>query len=67
MNEKKEIFLFKILVLGDSSVEKTSILLRFCEGKYDPESLTTVGVDYKKKHIKRNNKNIRFNIIHTAG
>ena len=67
MNEKKEIFLLKILVLGDSSVGKTSILLRFCEGKYDPESLTTVGVDYKKKYIRRNNKNIRLNIIDTAG
>ena len=67
INEKKEIIIYKILILGDSSVGKTSILLQFCDGKYDPETLTTIGVDYKKKFIKRNNKNIQLNICDTAG
>ena len=65
--EKKEIIVYKILILGDSNVGKTSILLRFCDGKYDPESLTTVGLDYKKKFIKKKNKNIKLNICDTAG
>ena len=66
-NEKKEKLIYKILILGDTSVGKTSILLQFCEGKYDPETLTTIGIDYKKKFIKKNNKNIQLNICDTAG
>ena len=65
--EKKEMILYKILLLGNSSVGKTSFLLRFCDDKYDPETLTTIGVDYKKKFIKRHDKKIKLHICDTAG
>ena len=64
---KKEMILYKILLLGNSSVGKTSFLLRFCDDKYDPETLTTIGVDYKKKFIKRHDKKIKLHICDTAG
>jgi small GTP-binding protein len=64
---KKEILLYKVLIIGNSTVGKTSFLLRFCDGKFEPESLTTIGVDIKKKFIKRNDKNIQLNICDTAG
>ncbi len=64
---KTEMILYKILILGNSSVGKTSFLVRFCDEKFDPETLTTVGVDYKKKFIKRNEKKIKLQICDTAG
>ena len=70
MTEKKgkqEMILYKVLLLGNSTVGKTSFLLRFCDDKYDPETLTTVGVDYKKKFIKRHDKKIKLHICDTAG
>ena len=65
--EKIEIYTYKILILGNTSVGKTSFLIRFCDAKFVEDSLTTIGVDWKKKFIKRNNKNIKLNIMDTAG
>ena len=65
--EKEEVILYKILILGDSSVGKTSLLLQFCDDKFDPETLTTVGIDYKKKFIMRHGKKIQLQICDTAG
>ena len=65
--KKNEIYTYKILILGNSSVGKTSFLVRFCDGTFEEEAITTVGVDCKKKFIKRNNKNIKLNIMDTAG
>ena len=70
MTEKKakeEVILYKILILGDSSVGKTSILLQFCDEKFDPETLTTVGIDYKKKFIMRHGQKIQLQLCDTAG
>ena len=55
------------MILGNSSVGKTSFLIRFCDEKFPEDSLATIGVDLKKKFIKRNNKNIKLNIMDTAG
>ena len=65
MSEK--ILLYKILILGDSNVGKTSFLIRFCDDTFDEGTLTTVGVDFKKKFIKRNDKKIALHICDTAG
>lgn len=65
--EKKEMILYKILILGNSSVGKTSFLIRFCDDKFDSDTLTTVGVDYKKKFIKKNGQKIKLHICDTAG
>ena len=64
---KTEMILYKILILGNTSFGKTSFLVCFCDEKFDPETLTTVGVDYKKKFIKRNEKKIKLHICDTAG
>ena len=65
--QKKEIYIYKILILGNSSVGKTSFLIRFCDDKFLEDSLTTIGVDYKNKFVKRYNKNIKLIIMDTAG
>ena len=65
---KKEDFLtFKILLLGDSEVGKTSYILRFCDDKFQENSLTTIGLDTKTKFIKVNDKKIQLIIWDSAG
>jgi len=68
MNEEnEEIISFKILLLGNSEVGKTSFILRFCEHTFAEESITTIGVDTKTKFIIRNNQKIQLIIWDTAG
>lgn len=39
-------WLVKLLIIGDSGVGKTNILLRFCENSFHTNHLTTIGVFY---------------------
>lgn len=64
---KDEKISFKIILLGDSTVGKTSLILRFCEGKFENESIATIGIDTKCKYLKRDNKKIELKIWDTAG
>ena len=58
---------FKILLLGDQNVGKTSFMLRYCDNGFDGETVCTVGVDSKIKTINKNNKEIKLKIYDTAG
>ena len=60
-------YIYKILILGDATVGKTSILLRYIDNKFEIDSLSTLGVDVKYKYVTLNNKKIRMNIWDTAG
>ena len=64
---KEEIISFKILLLGDSTVGKTAFILRFCEDKFEEDSLTTIGLDQKNKFVKRGDKRLELHIWDTAG
>ena len=57
----------KILIIGDSLVGKTSILLRYVEKRIPEEHISTIGVEYKEKNIKRDIYNIKLQIWDTAG
>ncbi len=39
----------KLLLLGDSGVGKSSIMMRFADDKFDDNMLSTAGVDFKGK------------------
>ena len=41
----------KLLVVGDSGVGKTGLLLRYCEDTFQHDYLSTIGVDFKIKRI----------------
>nr|XP_061811679.1 ras-related protein Rab-18 isoform X2 [Nerophis lumbriciformis] len=41
----------KILIIGESGVGKSSLLLRFTDDTFDPEQTATIGVDFKVKTI----------------
>jgi len=60
-------FLFKLLLIGDSDVGKSSILLRFTEDKYDEDQPCTIGVDFKIKMVSFAGKKINLTIWDTAG
>ena len=58
---------FKIMLLGDSSVGKTAFILRFCDNKFEDESITTIGLDTKTKFVSHKDKKIQLQIWDTAG
>ena len=64
-NEKS--LTFKILLLGDTEVGKTSYILRFCDDQFPEVSITTIGLDTKTKFIKINDKKIQLVIWDSAG
>ena len=57
---------YKLLVLGESSVGKTSLLMRYAEDKFE-STVQTIGVDFKNKYIMFNNKRIQLELWDTAG
>ena len=57
----------KILLVGDSSVGKSSLLLRYADDKFDPSFITTVGIDFKIKTILCRGKPLKVQIWDTAG
>ncbi len=59
--------LFKILLLGDSGVGKSSIILRYTENEFNASLVNSIGVDFKSKDIELNNQKIKIQIWDTAG
>jgi len=49
--QKKPQHLYKVLVIGDYAVGKTSIIKRYCEGYFTPNYKLTIGVDFAVKDI----------------
>ena len=66
-SEQEPQIVFKLLLLGDSSVGKTSILLEYISNKFDESSISTVGVDYMDKIIDYNKFKIKLQIWDTSG
>jgi len=60
-------YLFKILIIGDASVGKSSILLRFTDDTFDEHIQSTIGVDFKVKHIEVEGKRVKCTVWDTAG
>ncbi|KAL1173696.1 hypothetical protein V6Z11_A05G429300 [Gossypium hirsutum] len=59
-------YLFKLLMIGDSGVGKSSLLLSFTAGTFD-ELSPTIGVDFKVKHVTVGGKKLKLAIWDTAG
>ena len=60
-------YMFKILIIGNSSVGKTSFLFRYADDSFTPAFVSTVGIDFKVKTVYRNDKRIKLQIWDTAG
>jgi Ras-related protein Rab-1A len=60
-------YLFKIIIIGDSGIGKSSVLFRFADDVYNDSYISTIGVDFKIKTIFINGKIIKLQIWDTAG
>ena len=65
-NEKGDVTL-KILVLGDTAVGKTCLLLKYVDGFFPDNYISTVGVEYKIKVVELNGTKIILKIWDTCG
>eukprot|EP00941_MAST-03F_sp_MAST-3F-sp1_P002556 g2556.t1 len=57
----------KLLMIGDSGVGKTCLLLRYAQDAFSKTFITTIGIDFKNKLVDYKGKKIRLQIWDTAG
>jgi Ras-related protein Rab-1A len=63
-----EFDLFKLLLIGDSGVGKSSLLHRFADDEYKEDYISTIGVDFKFKTVEgADGKQVKLQIWDTAG
>lgn len=60
-------YLFKLLLIGDSGVGKSCLLLRFADDSYTDSYISTIGVDFKIRTVELDGKVIKLQIWDTAG
>jgi Ras-related protein Rab-2A len=62
---------FKVIAVGDGSVGKSSITIRFCEGKFSQEYLMTIGANFGVKQLSvgfgEETKDVKLQIWDTGG
>lgn len=66
MTEYDDVFL-KFLIIGESSVGKSNLLIRYINDTFEDSFITTVGVDFKTKFLEIDNKHVKLQIWDTAG
>lgn len=59
--------LFKLLIIGDSGVGKSSLLVRFADNHFSGNYITTIGVDFKIRTIELHGEKVKLQIWDTAG
>ena len=65
--DKEYEFIFKVLLLGNSNVGKSSLFLRFVDDIWNDTFVPTIGVDFKIKTLEIDGKKIKMQIWDTAG
>lgn len=57
----------RVLLLGDSGVGKTSLMMRYSEDQFAPNMLSTAGVDFKIHNLQVKGRKVRCQVWDTAG
>ena len=57
----------KVILLSDSGVGKTNIILRYIKGEFNTNRITTIRTTYPIKELKRNNTTYNLNVWDTTG
>ena len=55
-------YLFKILLVGDSGVGKSSLLIRFADDVFCESYISTIGVDFKIKTVLLDDKVVKLQV-----
>ena len=66
-NNNKYEFIFKIILIGNSGVGKSSILQRYIQKVFDDNYSCTIGVDFFMKSLNIGEKSIKLQLWDTAG
>jgi Ras-related protein Rab-1A len=59
--------LFKIVIVGDTAVGKSSLLLRFADDAFTESYISTIGVDFRFKQMDVNGVVVKLQMWDTAG
>ena len=57
----------KVVVAGDGNVGKTSLIRRYCEGKFEQTRVATIGVDFQTQTVDLPGKTVKLSIWDMAG
>lgn len=60
-------YLFKLVLIGDSGVGKSCLLLRFADDAFTESYISTIGVDFRFRTVKIDQKTVKLQIWDTAG
>ena len=60
-------YLYKVVMIGDSGVGKSNVLLRFIRNEFDSQKKSTIGVEFSSKQIQYKDEIVRIQIWDTAG
>jgi Ras-related protein Rab-1A len=56
-------YTFKIVLIGDSAVGKSCLLLRFADDQFVDQFYATIGVDFRFKNLEVNEKDVKLQIV----
>jgi len=62
-----QVMVLKIVVAGDGAVGKTSLIRRYCEGKFEHTRVTTIGVDFQTQTVELPERTVKLSIWDMAG
>ena len=57
----------KVVVAGNGAVGKTSLIRRFCEGKFEQTRVATIGVDFQTQLVPLPERTVKLSIWDMAG
>jgi small GTP-binding protein len=63
----EEIPVLKVVVGGEGTVGKTSLIRRYCQGKFEASRVATIGVDFQTQIVKLPEKTVKLSIWDMAG
>ncbi len=62
-----QMMVLKVVVAGDGAVGKTSLIRRYCEGKFEHTRVATIGVDFQTQKVELPDRTVKLSIWDMAG
>ncbi|CAG9313594.1 unnamed protein product [Blepharisma stoltei] len=67
MNQNNPDYVFKLVIIGDSGVGKSCLLIRYAENTFAETHVATIGVDFLLRNLSIDGESVRLQIWDTAG